>query len=489
MRGDRTVALATLLDRLPDAHVTGDTTRLVTGIESDSQAVQPGALFVALKGSHTDGHLYVQNAIANGAGAVVVEATHPLTGVVDATLVRVADTRRALSLLSAAFYGDPSLALDVIGVTGTNGKTTTCRMIAAILDEAGVSCGVIGTVGAEFRAQTWQLRNTTPLPPELQRLLSSMRGDGASAVAMEVSSHALALDRVDDVRFRIGVLTNVTRDHLDFHQTLEAYAAAKRRLFSLTRACLLNVDDVYGAQWEIALRGEGLDVVSFGIRSDATLRPLDIALEPYGSRFTVNGQRYELHLPGRFNIWNALAAIGVAQQLGIADATSARGLSALERVPGRMEHFTANGIDVVIDYAHTPDALAQALESLRETATGALAVVFGCGGDRDKGKRTEMGAVAARLADRRYVTSDNPRSEEPHAIADAIVAGMGPRDYVVELDRRRAIERAISEARPGDVVLIAGKGHETYQILGERILAFDDAAIARAALAMRSVPQ
>ncbi len=484
MAGERTVALATLLQRLPDAQISGAREIDVTSIETASQAVRPGALFVALRGTQTDGHHYVREAIAGGARAVVVEQPPEATGS-GATVVRVADTRRALSPLSAAFFGDPSLALDVVGITGTNGKTTTSRMIAAILNEAGISCGVIGTVGAEFGACTWRLANTTPLPPELHSLLAQMRDDGARAVAMEVSSHALALDRVDDVRFRIAVLTNVTRDHLDFHQTPEAYAAAKRRLFDLAPISVLNADDPFGAKWAAELASQGRDVITYGSTSMATLVAEEIAVASDGSRFTVCGRRYELRLPGRFNIWNALAAVGAARHLGVDDAVAARALAALERVAGRMEHLRGDGIDVVVDYAHTPDALAQALESLRETARGRLAVVFGCGGDRDKGKRSEMGAVAARIADRLYVTNDNPRSEDPHAIAGEIVAGIGRREHVVELDRRRAIERAIGEARAGDIVLIAGKGHESYQIIGDRVLPFDDAEAARAALSMR----
>jgi UDP-N-acetylmuramoyl-L-alanyl-D-glutamate--2,6-diaminopimelate ligase len=486
MASERTVALATLLERLPHAQISGDREVAVTGIETASQAVRPGALFVALKGTQTDGHRFLPQAVAAGALAVIVDPAlfdSPLSGV---TVVRVADTRRALSAVSAAFFEDPSAALEVVGVTGTNGKTTTTRMIAAILNEARVPCGVIGTVGAEFADEQWQLGNTTPLPPELHATLARMRDAGARAVAMEVSSHALALDRVEDVRFHIAVLTNVTRDHLDFHETLEAYAAAKRRLFELAPICVLNVGDPHGHRWATELVREGKEVISYGDAAGSAYRAGDIVLEPSLSRFTVTtGERYELRLPGRFNISNALAAIAVAKRLGIEAPTIARGLAKLERVPGRMEHLRGDGVDVVVDYAHTPDALERALESLRETARGDVAVVFGCGGDRDKGKRAEMGAVAARLADRLYVTNDNPRGEDPRAIADAIAAGIGGRPHVVELDRRRAIERAVGDARPGDVVLVAGKGHETYQIIGDRVLPFDDAAVARAALSTR----
>lgn len=493
MGGETAVSLAALLERVPDARISGDSNQPITGIVTDSARTLPGQLFVALRGSHTDGHRFVADAFARGASAAIVEQGHALNPPEGATIVRVQDTRRALSRLSADFYGNPSQTLDVIGVTGTNGKTTTCHMIAAILNEAGMSCGTIGTVGAAFRDRKWPLENTTPLPPELQAVLAAMRDDGARAVAMEVSSHALALERVENVRFRAAVLTNVTRDHLDFHETLDAYAAAKRRLFELAPVCVLNIEDDFGRRWGVELYREGKEVVSYGDRYGSMYDASDVTSTEWGSRFTVTirsnekveAQQYELHLPGAFNISNALAAIAVAENLGIESSVVARGLARLEGVPGRMEHLRGDGIDVVVDYAHTPDALDGALHALRDTANGALAVVFGCGGDRDRGKRPEMGAVAARLADRIYVTSDNPRGEDPRAIVDAIVAGIGANRAIVELDRRRAIERAIDEAKAGDVVLIAGKGHENYQIVGDRVLPFDDVAIAREALRLR----
>ena len=479
----RRVPLTALLGRLPAADVSGNQDLPITGIAIDSRAVKPGELFVALRGTKSDGHHHAADAVAAGAAAVVVERVTPVPA--SATVVTVADSRRALSLLAAAFYDDPSRSLDAIGITGTNGKTSVAHMVAAIFDAGKIPCGIIGTVGAEFRSRRWRVENTTPQPPELQALLAQMRDDGAKAVAMEVSSHALALGRVDDVRLRVAALTNVTRDHLDFHETLEAYAAAKRRLFELAPAAVLNLDDAYGARWAGELRDEGREVVTYGTQPGALLAPADIEVASDATRFTLDRRRFELQVGGRFNVWNALAAIGVARLCGIDDATSARGLAAMPGVPGRMERLSAGGVNVVVDYAHTPDALENVLRALRETTSGSLAVVFGCGGDRDRGKRAEMGAVAARHADRIYLTSDNPRSEEPQAIVDAIERGVGGADHVVELDRRRAIERAIAEARASDVVLIAGKGHETYQIVGERVLPFDDAAVAREALARR----
>jgi|HubBroStandDraft_4_1064222.scaffolds.fasta_scaffold00002_318 UDP-N-acetylmuramoyl-L-alanyl-D-glutamate--2,6-diaminopimelate ligase len=486
---ERGAALATLLSRVAWTEIAGERDATVNAIAIDSREVRPGALFVALRGSRTDGHRYVAEAVANGARAVVVQDGARVNFPPSVTVVGVRDTRRALSSLAAAFYGDPSHDLAVIGVTGTNGKTTVTHMIATILDAAGTPCGVAGTVGAEFGSRRWGLGNTTPLPPELHRTLAEMRDEGAEAVAMEVSSHALALDRIDDVRFRVVAMTNVARDHLDFHETVEAYAAAKRRLFELAQRCVLNVDDAYGRRWAAELKNEAREIVAYGLEREATLVPKEIAVDAATSRFIVDGEHFELPLPGRFNVWNALAAIGVARFFGIPDATSAHALARISPIAGRMERIVSGDVAVVIDYAHTPDALESALQSLRETTSGALAVVFGCGGDRDRGKRPAMGAVAARLADRLYLTNDNPRSEDPQSIADAIAAGIGNREYVVELDRRRAIERAIAQARPGDVVLVAGKGHENYQVVGDRVLPFDDAAVAREALASRAVLQ
>jgi UDP-N-acetylmuramoyl-L-alanyl-D-glutamate--2,6-diaminopimelate ligase len=467
--------------------VIGEASRTIGRIVIDSRETGDDALFVALQGEHVDSHVFVAQAVANGAAAVVVESGRTVEAG-NATVIFVPDTRRALSALAAAFYGDPSRALDVVGVTGTNGKTTTTRMIASICAAAGRPCGIVGTVGAEFGERRWPLANTTPLPPELHALLAEMLDAGAQDVAMEVSSHALALDRVHDVRFRVAALTNITRDHLDFHGTLEAYAAAKHRLFTMAEAAVFNEDDEHGAQFAQEFRGR-IPVRTYGLRPGADAVPVRIDANASGSRFVLDGTTFTIALPGHFNVSNALAAIGVARTLDISDAASAHGLASLERVPGRMEHVGAADIDVVVDYAHTPDALEAALQALRGTTPHHLAVVFGCGGDRDRGKRAEMGRVAAAIADRIYVTSDNPRTEDPRAIIGEIEAGIGGHVYAVEPDRRVAIDRAIADAHAGDVVLIAGKGHETYQIIGAEALPFDDAAVARAALLRRGAAQ
>lgn len=482
------MSVARLVSGIEGVRIVGSSERGVAALVHDSRAVRPGSAYVALPGTRVDGHEFVAQALAAGASTIVVDAAHAAlverageayTGIV------VPETGLALSRLAATFYANPSATLDVVGVTGTNGKTTTVALIAAILDGSGIAAGRIGTLGAEFGGDERPLANTTPLALELQALLADMRGRGARVVAMEVSSHALALGRVADVRFACAVLTNVTRDHLDFHGSFEAYAAAKRRLFDTAQYAVVNRDDPAGAVWGRALPAERC--TTYGLDTAADVRAERLASTPGGSTFFVDGQRFVIRLPGRFNVANALAAIAVARRFGVEDRESARVLAAFERVPGRMEHFADGGLDVIVDYAHTPDALANVLHAAREASRGRVVVVFGCGGDRDRGKRPEMGRIANELADRAIVTSDNPRGEEPGAIIDEILAGFVPDERTaVEPDRRLAIRLAISEARPGDVVVVAGKGHETYQIVGGERRHFDDREEAAAALRARA---
>ena len=483
----RDFALGPLVAALDEARVRGDRTSPVLALAHDSRAVRPGTVFIALRGERHDGHAFVSAALAAGARAVVIDAAYPSSAELPAgaTVVTVPDTRRALSRLAATFYGRPSNALDVVGVTGTNGKTTTIHMIAAILEAAGIPTGLIGTLGARLGSRLVPLQNTTPLALELQATLAGMRDDGARVVAMEISSHALAADRVADVDVSLGVLTNVTRDHLDFHGTFEAYARAKRSLFQRARAALFNCDDALGRRWAAECAGAGQTVRTYGFAPDADIRATDVVPSPSGSAFSLDGTHFTLPLSGRFNISNALAAIGVARNFGVDDAASARSLRAFEPVAGRMEHFARGGVDVLVDYAHTPDALRAVLEAAREGTRGRLRVVFGCGGDRDAGKRPEMGRIASELADDVIVTSDNPRREDPAAIVRDIVAGASSQVLRTELDRGRAIRRAIAEASPGDTVVIAGKGHETYQIAAGGVTHFDDREVVRAALAER----
>ena len=453
----------------------------VSGIAIDSRAVQPGEIFVALSGEHVDGHDFVADALARGAVCAVVERGE----FSDPRVVHVEATRRTLAAIAAEFYGNAHRDLTIVAVTGTNGKTTTAQMMAAIFTAAGQPCGVIGTTGAKFGTQSWDLAHTTPLPQELHALFAAMRDAGAVAVAMEVSSHALALERVAELTFASAAFTNLTRDHLDFHGTMDAYAAAKRSLFDQANAAVLSIDDAYGARWATELRSS-IPVTTFALEREADLVARNLLLDDDGAQFEVSGQSVRVHLPGRFNVANALAAIGVAMSVGIDLATCAQGIDAVRAVDGRMERVGSGDVRVIIDYAHTPDALDSALRALRETTKGALIVVFGCGGDRDKGKRPQMGAIAARGADAIYITSDNPRSEDPHEILSDIERGVGSASHMIEPDRARAISRAIAEANAGDTVLIAGKGHERYQILSTGRIPFDDRLVAGEALRQRS---
>ncbi|BDE07935.1 UDP-N-acetylmuramoyl-L-alanyl-D-glutamate--2,6-diaminopimelate ligase [Vulcanimicrobium alpinum] len=467
-----------LLAALAGARVVGTPPPRIDAIASDSRAVGPGTAFVALRGERDDGHEFIGDAIARGAALIVAERA-PDTEV---PCVLVDDTRIAASALADAFHDRPSASMLVVGVTGTNGKTTTTHLVRDMLESSGVPCGVVGTLGGAFRERSWPLANTTPLAIELHGLLAAMRDAGARAIAMEVSSHALALRRVDHVRFAAAALTNITRDHLDFHGTFERYVAAKRRLFDLAPFAVLNVDDASGAAFarEIA----GLRPITYAIDAAAMLRAEEVRLDGDGSHFRVAGTTVAIALPGRFNVRNALAAFGLGRTLGIGDREIARGLGSTKAVPGRMERIGAFGIDAVVDYAHTPDALENVLRAARETTRGRLIVVFGCGGDRDPGKRVQMGEIAARLADRVIVTSDNPRSEDPMAIAVAVATGFPHTDIV--LDRRTAIRRAIDDAHAGDTVVVAGKGHETYQIVGADVRPFDDRDEVRNAFSTRA---
>ncbi len=482
------VSLEQLLRALAqNTRVIGRRNKQITAMTIDSREARAGSLFVALRGEHTDGHRFIGDAVARGCEVVVSESldTLGMTGEAqEVTLVVVPDSARALSQLADVFYASPSRDLCVAGITGTNGKTTTAQMAAAIFNAGGMPAGTIGTIGARFGAAEWPLANTTPLAAQLHELLAHMRDLGAKAVAMEVSSHALALQRVSDVRFAVGALTNVTRDHLDFHKTFDAYASAKRRLFDMAPRCVFNAQDECGERWARELRSRKR-VLTYAVDAPADLRPSAIDVRPDGSSFELAGQRYEVRIPGRFNISNALCAVAIARHLDISDAQSAAGLASLERVAGRMDHVSAGGVDVIVDYAHTPDALENLLRTLRETARGRLIVVFGCGGDRDRGKRPQMGSIAARYADFSYVTSDNPRTEPPQAIIDEILPGVGNAPHEATIDRRAAIHAAVVNARSGDVIAIAGKGHENYQIIGTQTLPFDDLAVAREALLQR----
>jgi len=494
----RAVPLTTLLEALPLKTLEGRLPDTVTGIAYDSRAVEAGHLFVAVPGTRQDGRRFAGEAVARGAVAVVVEAGGPVEPLA-APRILVPRAREALARLADAYHGHPSRSLTVVGITGTNGKTTTSYLVEALLRSRGRPAGVVGTIAYRVGDETLPAGQTTPEAVELQALLARMVERGVGGVAMEVSSHALALERVDGVEFDVAVFTNLTQDHLDFHGTLEAYRQAKARLFALLaagrkprRVAVVNVDDPAGPTMAAGL---GLPVIGFGLGPDAGVRPRAWSSTTDGIRMTVDTPAGALDLAsplvGEHNVLNLLGAVGVGLALGLAPAAIGPALGRVAAVAGRFERVEAGQpFLVVVDYAHTPDALERVLGTARRLAgAGRLGAVFGCGGDRDRGKRPRMGAIASRLADRVWVTSDNPRSEPPEAIIAEILAGVpdahrGDRVTAVP-DRRAAIRAAIGWARAGDIVVIAGKGHETYQVLGAQVVPFDDRAEARAAIEAR----
>lgn len=494
----RTLAAAGLLAAGPDGMVggtAGDET-VVSAVTYDSRRAVPGAVFVALKGLKADGAAFADQAAARGAVAVVAESPRPASPTVP--WLAVTDARLALACLAAEFHGHPSREMPVVGITGTNGKTTTAYLLASIYEAAGVAAGLLGTVEYRIGRHAREASRTTPEAPELQGLLREMRAAGCGACVMEVSSHALALKRVEGLRFAAGIFTNLTRDHLDFHGDMEAYFAAKQRLFDMLppdAPGVVNLDDPRGA----ALAARCRRPVTYAVTRAADVTAGAIQMTLRGLVFDVQTPRGRVAvrsaLVGRPNAFNILAAIAAAQALGLPLDAIERGVAALPGVPGRFEIVSgpADEITVVVDYAHTDDALRNLLETARPLAAGRLVTVFGCGGERDRTKRPLMGMVAARLSDLVVITSDNPRGEDPQGIIEEIARGIaGARGAAARApevlriaDRAAAIARAVDAARAGDLVLIAGKGHERYQQIGDRVLPFDDAEVARAALERR----
>lgn len=480
--------LAELLHHLEHRTVVNARKVRIEQLAYDSRRVCNNSLFFCLKGERFDGHDFALEAVERGAVALVVERELPMR----VPQIVVPNTRKAMSRIAAAFYDNPSTKLKVIAVTGTNGKTSTTYMIKHVLEAAGCKVGVIGTLGVMVGDEKLSLELSTPTTPEsadLQLALHTMREAGCSHVVMEVSSHALVTARVDDVTFDTAVFTNLTHDHLDYHRSLEAYRDAKAELFRRPLRCaVINKDDPVG-QHMAGLTDAFKLFFSLNESNSACLTAEGITIASSGTCLDVcwQSQRQHVCLPivGRFNIYNALAALGVALVMNIPLASAAEALASFPGVPGRFE-LIRQGQDfaVIVDYAHTPDALENVLRTAREFSTGKLIVVFGCGGDRDRAKRPKMGRVAAELADVVIVTSDNPRGEDPDAIITDILSGIGSHNVllVIEPDRSKAIAAAIGMAQRGDTVVVAGKGHETYQIIGSQVLHFDDREVAKNAI-------
>ncbi|MGE5590945.1 MAG: UDP-N-acetylmuramoyl-L-alanyl-D-glutamate--2,6-diaminopimelate ligase [Bacillota bacterium] len=493
--------LAELLRGIPQARVDGLASLDVSALSYDSRSVAPGSLFVAIRGLVTDGHRFVDDAVRAGAAAVMVQEEVPVPDSV--VRVMVPDTREALALASSAFYGHPSKKLRLIGVTGTNGKTTTTYLIRAILRARGFKVGLIGTVKSLIEDEEIPAGRTTPESLDLQALFARMVAAGCDYVVMEVSSHALDLKRVAACEFDAGVFTNLTQDHLDYHGTLENYLAAKARLFRMLgttyagrpkagpKVAVLNQDDPASAELRAVTQ---VPVMTYGIDqpADLTGSDLDVALD--GVRYEVHSPRgrarVNLSMSGRFNAYNSMAAIAVGLAEGVPLDLCIRALEGVPGVPGRVEGVSlGQPYSVLVDYAHTPDGLENVLRAAREMTSRRVIVVFGAGGDRDRTKRPIMGRLAAQLADYAVITSDNPRSEDPEAITAEIEAGVtalaSHAPYEVLVDRAEAIQRAVELAEAGDVVVIAGKGHETYQIFRDRTIHFDDREVAARAIRRR----
>lgn len=474
------VSFVDVVAAVPEAAIRGDGEVAVADVAFDSREVTRGALFFCVPGLNVDGHAFASQALNAGAAALVVERWLD----VDVPQALVPSVRRAMGPISAVAFGDPASSMATVGVTGTNGKTTVTYLLAAIFEAAGWTAGIVGTTGARVAGEPVPLARTTPEGPDLHRLLARMRDRGVRGAALEVSSHALEQHRVDGVVFDIAVFTNLSQDHLDLHATMDAYFDAKARLFTPAHAAraVVNADDPFGLR---LLPDVVIPTTTFGMGPEADVQARDVTITRDGISCTVDGVAIRSGLRGAFNVENLLAATATARALDIDDEAIGRGLAALRGVPGRMEAIEA-GQDflVVVDYAHTPDSIRGVLRASRPLTSGRLILVFGCGGDRDRAKRSPMGAAATANADLTVVTTDNPRSEDPLAIIAEIEPGAkeGGGAFVIEPDRRAAIRLALHEAAGGDVVVIAGKGHEPTQELRDETIPFDDRVVTRGEL-------
>lgn len=481
-----------LVKLVKGAKVVGKGDPILTGLCENSKTVQKGNLFICIPGAKHNGRSYALEAVEKGAVALVVEG-EVLRGM-DVPQLVVRDAREALAILASAYYGDPSKKLKVVGVTGTKGKTTTTYLIRAILEKAGQKAGLIGTIAYQVGSKTYEANNTTPSSLTIVKLLDEMNKQNCKWAVMEVSSHSLEMKRVLGVDFQGAVFTNLGRDHLDFHKNFTSYFNAKRRLFTgfkNLKTRVVNADDVYGQKLLKELKSKA---VGYGLKADCAYRAVNVQHQPGQLKFEVQGNAFEAPLTGLFNVYNCLAAIAVLKELGLSWSELQKGLKNAPAVPGRFEEVKAGqDFTVLVDYAHTSDALKQALMACREIigkkTNFRVISLFGCGGDRDRTKRPLMGKVSSQLADLTIVTSDNPRTEDPKMILEDILRGI-PRPLLqgdhkrvwVEEDRAKAIRLALANAQKGDLVLIAGKGHETYQIIGETKHHFDDREVAKKVL-------
>jgi UDP-N-acetylmuramyl-tripeptide synthetase len=457
----------------------------IRGVNTDSRKITDGDLFIAIPGYRDDGTRYIEDALVRGAAAVLVDVKlyKEVKGKIDLPLCTALSPRYCALLLSRILYGYPAQSLRLIGVTGTNGKTTVTYLLEAMLMEAGLSPGVIGTISYRWSDKVLTAHNTTPDPVEIQKLMVEMKKDGIDHVIMEVSSHALAMNRVFPPDFGYALFTNLSQDHLDFHKSMDEYFDAKAILFEglgKDGYAVINLDDDYGKR---LIRRTPASVVTYGVEEGADYRGHDPELSIEGTSFSINGTRFRSSLVGLHNIYNILASVALISHMGFGTDLISKALSRVKGIPGRFERAVEGRcFHVFVDYAHTPDALAHLLEAANSLKSGRIITVFGCGGDRDRGKRPKMGRVVEENSDIAIVTSDNPRTEDPIAIINDIREGLRTHEHIIIPDRREAIYRAIELAEEDDIVLIAGKGHEDYQILGERTIHFDDREVAAEAV-------
>lgn len=471
--------LQELLKGVAIVSLNGDLNMEINGIVYDSRKVKKGNLFICVSGFAKDGHSYISDALQKGAAAFIVEKDVDIKG---AAVIKVNSSRSAMPHLASNFYGNPTQELRLVGITGTNGKTTTTYLIKSIMEANKQKTGLLGTISTQIGDKIVVSSRTTPEAIDLQSLFRVMADSDIDYAVMEVSSHSLELGRVEGCNFKIGVFTNLTQDHLDFHKTIENYRNAKKKLFYMTNgANIINIDDEHGRIIAEDVRNLGPQLITYGIDNKADIMAKNINITSKGVGFTLVTPLYEIELnikiPGKFSVYNALSAASVAYAEGISGEVIREGLNKVDNVPGRSEILkTDTPYTVIVDYAHTPDGLKNILASVKEYAKGRVITLFGCGGDRDREKRPIMGGIAGRMSDYCIITSDNPRSEEPIDIIRQAEAGIKSTacDYICIENRRDAIKYALSMAKPGDIVLLAGKGHETYQVLKDRTIPFDE---------------
>ncbi|WP_341877162.1 UDP-N-acetylmuramoyl-L-alanyl-D-glutamate--2,6-diaminopimelate ligase [Defluviitalea saccharophila] len=477
--------LCDLLNTIQYTVIQGSEELEIDNIAYDSRQVNSNTLFICIEGFKVDGHNFALDAIKKGATALLVQKEiNDIPSHI--TVIRVGNTREKMPYIASAFYNHPVKHMKLIGVTGTNGKTTTTFLIGKILEQYNKKIGLIGTIENRIGGKAVEASRTTPESLDLQALFAQMLKEEVSHVVMEVSSHALDLNRVDACDFEIGVFTNLTLDHLDFHKTMENYRDAKAKLFRKCKYGIINIDDPHGKE---IIKQADCKVITFGIENDADFKAYNIMMSSKGIEFSVTLEdqeiRFHLNTIGRFNIYNALGAIAAGYYLNIPIEVIKTALEDMEGVPGRVQRVESNrGFSVIVDYAHAPDGLENVLKTIKEFAEGRIITVFGCGGDRDRSKRPIMGEIAGKYSDFCIITSDNPRSEEPEDIIAEIEVGMQKTNcpYEKVVDRKEGIQRAIEAAKTKDIILIAGKGHETYQIIKDRVIHFDDVEVVKSIL-------